>query len=344
VALSSRPAGRIDVLVVSLGTTGGWRAAAAELAGSLERVGAAVETVAPEAVPGARTFALTDFVQARAVRRAAQAGIERYRPRALVYCSVTASLLWPRPGAVWLDAIAAENRPGRHGVWQRTVERRRLRQAPLVMAMSERALEPFSGPRAPVVTVPVPVEPSADAAPVESADGPAAERRDVAAVMYAGDPLKKRLDVVLEAWGRARRDDEQLVVAGPAALAPTAGVTIAAQLAQAEYRALVRRARVFVAAPRREDYGIAPLEALADGCVLVTTPAPGPYPALTLARELDPRLVGDDLATAIRTALDDPRPGYAERAAALLAPFRRAAVDRTMAEDVLPRLLPGWGR
>ncbi len=101
---------------------------------------------------------------------------------------------------------------------------------------------------------------------------------------------------------------------------------------------------MFVAAPRREDYGIAPLEALADGCVLVTTPAPGPYPALALARELDPRLVGDDLAAAIRTALDDPRPGYAEHAAALLTPFRRAAVDRTLAEDVLPRLLPGWGR
>lgn len=343
-ALSSRPAGRIDVLVVSLGTTGGWRAAAAELADSLERVGAAVETVAPVAVPGVRTFALTDFVQARAVRRAAQAGIERHRPRALVYCSVTASLLWPRPGAVWLDAIAAENRPGRHGVWQRTVERRRLRQAPLVMVMSERALEPLSGARAPVVTVPVPVEPSAGAVPVVSAGGPAVERRDVAAVMYAGDPLKKRLDVVLDAWRRARRDDEQLVVAGTDELAPSDGVTLAGRLAPADYRALLRRARVFVAAPRREDYGIAPLEALADGCVLVTTPAPGPYPALTLAHKLDPRLVGDDLAAAIRTALDDPRPGYAERAAALLAPFRRAAVDRTMAENVLPRLLPGWGR
>jgi len=343
VAPTPRLGGRIDVLVVSLGTTGGWRAAAAELAGSLERVGAAVATVAPDAVPGARTFALTDFVQARAVRRAAQAGIERHRPRSLIYCSVTASLLWPRPGAVWLDAIAAENRPGRHGVWQRTVERRRLRQAPLVMAMSERSLALLIDPHAPVVTVPVPVEPSGPPA-VEPSGDPAPERRDVAAVMYAGDPLKKRLDVVLDAWRRARRGDEQLVVAGTDALAPTEGVTLAGRLAPADYRALLRRARVFVAAPRREDYGIAPLEALADGCLLVTTPAPGPYPALALARELDPRLVGDDLATAIRTALDDPRPGYAERAAALLTPFRRAAVDRTMGEDVLPRLLPGWGR
>ena len=44
----------------------------------------------------------------------------------------------------------------------------------------------------------------------------------------------------------------------------------------AEFRALLRRARVYVTAPRREDYGLAQLEALADGALLVTTPAPGP--------------------------------------------------------------------
>ena len=77
-------------------------------------------------------------------------------------------------------------------------------------------------------------------------------------------------------------------------------------LSRAEYRALLRRARVFVCAPRREDYGIAQLEALADGCLLVTAPSPGPYAALPLARELDARLVGG-IAEGIRTALDDPR-------------------------------------
>jgi hypothetical protein len=110
-------------------------------------------------------------------------------------------------------------------------------------------------------------------------------------------------------------------------------------LAPGEYRALLRRARVFVCAPRREDYGIAQLEALADGCLLVTTPAPGPYVALDIARSLDARLVGEDLAGAMRTALDDPPEGYVSRAREALRPFSRAAVDRLVAEELLPRLL-----
>ena len=109
------------------------------------------------------------------------------------------------------------------------------------------------------------------------------------------------------------------------------------RLDRADYRALLRRSRLFLCAARREDYGIAQLEALADGCVLVTTPSPGPYAALPLARDLDPRLVGPELA--IRTALDDPLPGYAERAAAAVEPFSPAAVDRVVAEQLLPRLL-----
>ena len=92
------------------------------------------------------------------------------------------------------------------------------------------------------------------------------------------------------------------------------------------------------ARPRREDYGIAQLEALADGCRLVTTPAPGPYAALALAQALDPRLVAEDLGGALRLALDDEPGDYAERAAALLAPFAPAAVDARVAHELVPRL------
>ena len=106
-----------------------------------------------------------------------------------------------------------------------------------------------------------------------------------------------------------------------------------------DWRALLRRARAYITAPRREDYGLAQLEALAEGCQLVTNAAPGPYAALPLARSLDARLVGGDLAVALRTALDDPAPDYAERAAEALRPWRPDAVDALVAERVLPALL-----
>jgi hypothetical protein len=96
---------------------------------------------------------------------------------------------------------------------------------------------------------------------------------------------------------------------------------------------------VFITAPRREDYGISQLEALAAGCMLVTTASPGPYAALPIARELDPRLVGDDLAAGLAAALDDPRGDYAERAHAALQPYSEEAVDRLIANQLVARLL-----
>jgi hypothetical protein len=110
---------RADVLVVSLGTTAGWRGADGALVAAIERAGAQAVQVTAARVREVRTFMATDFLQARAARAAARAGIERHRPRALVYGSTTAALLGPRPGAIWFDSPAAENRPGRHGLWQR---------------------------------------------------------------------------------------------------------------------------------------------------------------------------------------------------------------------------------
>ena len=207
-----------------------------------------------------------------------------------------------------------------------------LREAPPSVRRGDRAL-----------VLPVPVEPS----------GPPAALRDIAAITYAANPSKKGLDRVLAAWRQLRAEGpldahDELVVAGaPAQQLERAeyldggeqGVRVVGALSASDYRGLLRRARVFLCAPRREDYGIAQLEALADGCLLVTIPAPGPYAALPIARALDPRLVSDDLGGALRVALEDPLPDYAERAARALAPFTRQAVDRRVADELLPRLL-----
>jgi len=324
-----------DVLLVSLGSTAGLRAAEAEMLGALRRAGAVAEMVSAKPPRELRTYALTDLAWARAARAAATAGIAAHDPRVVLYSTVTAALLWPRAGAIRYDAPAAANRPGRHGIWQRPLERRRLAQASLLVPQDEGALDESPSPRADAVVVPIPVEPSAVAG----------GERDIAALTYAANPHKKGLDRVLAAWASARREGEELVVAGAGLHLDAPGVRVAGRMAPDAYRALLRRARVFVCAPRREDYGLGQLEALADGCVLVTNAAPGPYAALALARSLDPRLVvgADDagLAQALRTALDDPAAGYAQRALEAIAPFRRGAVDAVVRDELLPRLLQG---
>ena len=354
---ASRGAASLDVLIVSLGATGGLRAVDDELLASLLRAGASAAIVRPEPPAPVRTLMLTDLRWARAARRAAMAELARTPARTLIYSTTTAALLWPRPGAIRFDAPAAANRPGRHGLWQRPLERRRLREAPLLIAQSEGALLEIPAAvrdarrREGALVLPVPVESSdRHESPLLSGAGKSSEShavRDIAAITYAANPAKKGLDTVLAAWRQAGKPGEELLVAGVEEgelrrlgyALPAPGVRVCGLLAPDDYRSLLRRTRVYVCAARREDYGIAQLEALADGCVLVSTPSPGPYAALPLARALDARLVGDELALALRTALDDPLPGYAERALTALAPFRRAATDRLVADRLLPRLL-----
>jgi glycosyltransferase involved in cell wall biosynthesis len=368
----------VDVLIVSLGATAGLRAVDDELLASLHRAGASAAIVRAETPASVRTLMLTDLSWALAARRAAAAKLARTHAQALIYSTTTAALLWPRQGAIRFDASAAANRPGRHGLWQRPLERRRLREAPLLLPQSEGALLEIPAavrdacPPDGALVLPVPVESSeshllrdTDESSASEHMGEAVEASescisdesrksiapplacDIAAITYATNPAKKGLDIVLDAWRRVCKPGEELFVAGVEEgelrslgyALPATGVRVVGMLAHEDYRALLRRARIYICAARREDYGIAQLEALADGCQLVTTPSPGPYAALPIARKLDERLVGDDLGAAIRTALDDPLPGYAEDALNALAPFRRDAVDRQVAELLLPLLL-----
>ncbi|MGH2714894.1 MAG: glycosyltransferase, partial [Thermoleophilaceae bacterium] len=126
-----------------------------------------------------------------------------------------------------------------------------------------------------------------------------------------------------------------------------AGVEFLGKTPPDRFRAALRRARAYVGGARWEDFGMAPLEALADGALLVTVPSGGPFEALSMARQLAPELVAEAVAAAplgasIRAAFalpDECVARYRAEAARLVEPFRPEAVQRAVKEEVLPALL-----
>ena len=176
---------------------------------------------------------------------------------------------------------------------------------------------------------------------------------------YVPDPKAKGLDVLVAGWAAAELPDARLEVYGldrewarshlrRSAIPEPPGLELRGTVPAAEFRARIRAARVFAAGARWEDFGQAPLEALADGALLATVPSGGPFEALRLVRELgEPALVADAvdgraLGTAIRAAFQLPEERVrAYRAAALerLLPFRPEAVQETVERELLPRLL-----
>jgi glycosyltransferase involved in cell wall biosynthesis len=195
------------------------------------------------------------------------------------------------------------------------------------------------------------------APPVVRSGKPAAERERLA-VAYTPDVKAKGLDIVCAAWTAAAIPDARLQVFGvtpEAALAhlrrtgtPVAdSIEFAGWRPPAEFRAALRRARAYAGGARWEDFGQAPLEALADGALLATVPSGGPFEALTLARELEPGLVAPSLepaglAAALRAAFELPEPetrAYHERAGELVQRFDPGAIQRVVERDVVPALL-----
>ena len=120
-----------------------------------------------------------------------------------------------------------------------------------------------------------------------------------------------------------------------------AGVEWAGVLERSDWLEHVQRARLFVNASRREDYGISQLEALSTGAALVTVPSAGPYEALPIARRLAPQLVSEDLAAAVSAGLalgDAELAVYREDALRELARYRPDAVQQVVTERVIPAL------
>lgn len=344
------------MLFVSPGTTAGWRRADAALADVLAELGVSVALVRSEmriARHFRRTMQLTDLAEAAAMRVALSRALRRTRARALLYSTTQATMLQPaarlRGAAVRFDALAAVNRPGRANALQHRLERRALARAALLLPWGlDPALRvPELGRRTQVVALPVAIEAA-----------PAADAREPIALAYAGNPDKKGLELIAEAWRVAATERGRLIVTGIDAaegraylrdrgVREPAGIEWAGMLPAGEHRALVARAEVYLSASRIEEYGVAQLEALAAGALLVTTPSHGPYEALALARRLEPGLVARErspaaLADALRAAQELPeaaRDAYRERARELVAPYSRDELRRRLEDQVLPALL-----
>jgi glycosyltransferase involved in cell wall biosynthesis len=345
---------RVDVLLVSLGTTRGLRLADAQLVEMLREAGASVAAVSTRiGVTNAlrRGYPVNDVVEAIASRRALTAGMRLYRPRALVLSSTTVALLAGRPPvpyAVWLDSPARLNRPGPLNAPLHMLERRQLARARVLMPHGPGTVAALPVGAAPSVMVPPPV-PTAPAA---------VDSRESFAVGYTPDPKAKGLGLLCAAWQQAELPGARLLIAGipperahafldRRGLALPPGAELVGMLPQPEFRELLSRALAFVSAAEWEDFGIAPLEALDRGAALVCAPAGGPFPALGLARSLASEFVAADrapasLARALRaafTAAPERLAAYRLAARAALEPYRPEASVARIRAEVLPVLL-----
>ncbi len=347
--------GRTDILLVSLGTTLGWRVSDEILLGQLRQAGVSARGVTMGfGLAGRlrRGYPVNDLVEMNAARRAIRAAVARIDPLAVIVSSTTAGMLAPelgRPYAIRLDAPARMNRPGARNALLHGLEARSLARARLVLPLSGAAIAELPEGHAPAVVVSPPVTPSGE---------PAAERERVA-IAYVPDPKAKGLDVLVAAWGLAAVPDARLEVYGlePArARAHLArhgvrepdSLELRGTVPAADFRARMRAALVYAAGARWEDFGQAPLEALADGALLATVASGGPFEALRPARELAPELVAErispeELARAIAAAFEMPAAraaAYRAGARELLEPLRPEAVQETIEREVLPNLLP----
>jgi glycosyltransferase involved in cell wall biosynthesis len=347
----------IDVLLVSPGTTAGWRRTDGELVKALEELGVSVATCSSDyrAVRHLRrTVLMTDLAEALAMRRALSRALKRYQPRAILYSSPQAAMLQPRSRiegatAVRFDAPAAVNRRGAGAGLLHALERRALGQVRLLLPIGI-APDASIGIAAdvPAIALPIPIDLEANAT----------DETDPIVLAYAGNPEKKGLDIAARAWALAAPQGWRLIVTGidpesgrrflaRRGIANTSDIEWAGTVEPAQYEALLRSARVFLSASRFEDYGIAQLEALAAGAQLVTVPSGGPYEALAFARELDSTLVAsslsaESLADALKAAFaqsDEARASYSRRARELLRPYSRETVRQRLSEQVLPLLL-----
>ncbi len=353
-AMSSPP--EVDVLLVCASSTHGHRRREAEMMAALKDLGVSAEETSPDyRWIGWLQFTtpLIDLSRALLMRRATTRACREVCPRALIYATSPAAILERRSrlrkGAICYDALTRENRLGWRGLIQRVLEVRSLRASRMLMPL---AITDIPG-RDDLVEhpLPMPVAPS----------GPPVNEPGTYVVCYAGDPVRKGLDTMIVAWALLGAKDRCLLVAGidehaAKRFLARRGVKVPdsvrwlGSVPPVEFRAMVRGAAAYLAASRYEGYGIAQLEALADGTPLVTTPSRGPFEALGVIRELAPDLVADTdsaeaLSVSLQSALDwdnDKRVLFRSATAARMAEYSPEAMRRRFRE-ILPELLSDHG-
>lgn len=346
----------VDILLLSLGTTPGWRVADAVLVEMLREAGASVAVTAVRVGWSGHLrigYPFNDFIEGYAARRALRAGILRHRPRALILATATTVLLTDPQGipfASWFDTPGRVNRRGRRNWPIHALERRRFARARVLLPWSAPEDASLSGEVAPICVISPPI--------AESKVSVTAPREDLV-VAYTPEPIGKGLELVCRAWELALPHvSARLVVTGisphdAARFLKRRGLELpgrtemAGLLTQSDFHALLARARVLISGASWEDFGQAPLEALDHGAAFVAAPGGGPFAALSITRELDSRFVASDmtpaaLAQALRVAIgasDSDLIDYRERAQGLLELYRRDDVVGRLRDDVLPLLL-----
>jgi glycosyltransferase involved in cell wall biosynthesis len=342
---------------VCAGSTGGWRAIDDALNLGLAELGISVNRIAmPRRGAGLvrrSGHPLNDLFEAAAMASVTSDALREVSPRAVIYSSSHAALLQPRRRlreAVWVDGPIALMSPGVRAAPVRALERLRQRRLDVVMPMSLQHPDLLAGPLRPRSTavLHMPVDPSDSHTPLPDGIAPPY------GAMYAGVPGKKGLDIAIEAWERVT-PELPLVVTGISAEGaesylghrPPRAVVFTGRIPRADHRAIVREASVYVSASRREEYGTAQLEAMADLVPLAAVPSLGAVEPVAVARRLTPNLVATDisaesLASSIRAALSmtaEERAAYGRAAGAIMGDYSFEEFKRRLREDVLPLLL-----
>lgn len=352
----------LDILYVATGTTAGLLRGDDSLLRALDACGVSVRYTIPSySLPrGARrlvsrSLLTIDVHESLALRVVTSRALRRERARAVIYTSSVAAMLQPRSVrnqavAIRFDTPARLGRQGRMFAHEHWLEQRRFRQA--------RILLPWGNQVVPEVASVLPPDTAIVALPIPIDRPPLRHYREPFAITYAGSPAKKGLDLVVRAWSMAEVGDRNLLVAGIEAdpgrrflrqhgLEEPPNVEWLGLIAPGDFRALTQRAELYIAASRYENYGIAQLEALADGALLVTLPSPGPFAAESLNRRLAPALVGSSFsAEALADSLDaairlEPaqRDAYRARAHEMLRGHSHEHLEDRVRANVLPVLL-----